>query len=309
MHFFNLMSMKLFTNKLGASDLEHGEFNGPSAKLVILQRPSQSGDRVALQSAWKGKLGLQALALKSELGFVRYAQVHAVGLGHPLVFLIRLTRSRPVAFLVSLTAPEKGYKTGVKSTSILALEERWCVIHEFWWPSVDAMFTATTSQRGLDALSRLRELLASHSGFTAVLLCRERIVAAPRKESSNTARTGFFLRLRSQDIPVQMQNYWEENHAPLVQSLTEKLNFDQYDRAPAIIDDSRTNEVIHALGGEQALPYLGIASLSYPTIKDLILGFFRPKSQFANFKLMQDELAFIDPPACPPFLGTRFPIG
>jgi len=31
--------------------------------------------------------------------------------------------------------------------------------------------------------------------------------------------------------------------------------------------------------------------------------------RFANFKLMQDELAFIDPPACPPFLGTRFPIG
>ncbi len=294
---------------LDSSDFDQESGKNVVAKLVILQRPSQSGNRTALQAAWKGKLGLQVLALKDELGFVRYAQVHSVGLLHPLAFLVRLTRSRLVAFLASFTAPEKGYKPGVKSTATLAQEERWCVIHEFWWPSVDAMFTATTSPRGLQALARLRELLLSQPGFTVALVCRERIVSAPRKESSSTARIGFFLRSRSQDTPEQMQNYWGKIHAPLVRSLTEKLDFDQYDRAPVIIEDPRSKDLVRVLDGEQALPYLGIAGLSFPSMKFLILGFFRPKSQFANFKLIQDELGFIDPPSSPPFLGTRFPIG
>jgi hypothetical protein len=116
------------------------------------------------------------------------------------------------------------------------------------------------------------------------------------------------LRARPQDTPEQCQAYWQQQHSALVRRLGGRLGFGQYDQSLAVLDDPRAATVVHALGGVQGQPYLGFASLSFPSLKDLILEFVRPTVQLANFQLMQEELAFIDPTASPPLLGTHIPI-
>ncbi|MEX2528282.1 MAG: EthD domain-containing protein [Gemmatimonadota bacterium] len=278
------------------------------AKLVICHRLAQSRERSSIQAAWRHDLGPPTLALQEELGFTRYSQVHSVSPGHLVRRVLLLSRTRIVASLVALTT---GHRTDTPRDGGAAARggaERWDVVDEFWWPSVEDLLAAATSKTGIAALSRLRRMRAPYTQVTAAAVCRELIVAAPRAEQPGTARVSFCLRPRPRDTPAEMQSYWRKDHTALVQSMAETLGFDQYDLAPTVLDDPRADVVIDALGGSQSRPYVGFASLSYPTIRDVTLQFLRPTVQMANFKLMQDELAFIDPPACSPVLGTRVPI-
>lgn len=279
-----------------------------TVKLVICNRHASRVTRKVAQARWREEIGPATLEAREALGFERYAQLHCVGSAHPLRQLLALSRTRPVASLVALTGPGWSQAPRQRSGGKPGPAERWTVLDELWWPSLEALLSAASTTAGRAALDRLAEMRGPLNMLTAAVVGRELIVDAPRPEQPHTARVCFCLRPRADSTPEQTQAYWRNEHADLVRRLADRIGFDQYDQTRAVLDDPRVHMVVEALGGAQDRPYVGFANLSFPTIEAVARQFIRPSAQFANFKLMQDELAFVDPPSCPVLLGTRLPI-
>lgn len=286
----------------------YGVNESPQGKLVLCHRLPPHISESAGRAWWRDVFGPAVHDWRAALRFIRYEQLHCEGAAHPLSVVVTLSRSQTVASLISLVTPDPDDAPVPDMDHELVAEERWDVLDELWWTSPDQMLAALSSPDGQQALRELRELFETRSDARAAVVTAEHVIAEARPETSESARIAFCLRGRPDATTAEMQEYWRDNHGQLVQDLAPRLDFDRYDQAHAITDDPRVVDIIDLLGATQERPYVGLASLSYASMTDLSMQFAKPSTQVANLALMKDELAFIDPPACPAVLGVRVPV-
>ena len=271
-------------------------------KLVVYHRRPKGTSRSEFLVEWRETVAPRIAALQAELGFSRYAQIACEPWWHPVVLAVDASRSWPVALALNLLTRARGGIGAPWQAGGVRRRERWDVVDELWWPSDEALDQLL--QAPGDPLRGLRGIWQGRTALSATLLGRELLVDERGEEGASPARIAFCLRGKKGQGADVSKEYWRHSHAELVTSLSTKLGYQRYDQlhAPDVAEP-----IVAKLGtspqGDDA--YLGMASLSYPSLRTVLGTFFRPRTQVANLKLMADELNFIDPPRTIAVLGTR----
>lgn len=119
-------------------------------------------------------------------------------------------------------------------------------------------------------------------------------------------RLTFLLRRKPELSLAAFQDYWLNQHAPLVASHSTHLNIARYVQTHTLND--ATNEALaKARGDHMEPPYDGVADLWWPSMAALLAANATPEGQAAGAALLEDEAKFIDLPASPLWLSCEYP--
>jgi len=97
------------------------------------------------------------------------------------------------------------------------------------------------------------------------------------------------------------QDYWFNNHAPLVKSVAETLRIRRYVQLHSLPVEASAAMRVARQGPEG---YDGVAQLWWDSLQD-VLGNPNPGAQEAGMKLLEDERKFIDLPKSPLWWGEE----
>jgi hypothetical protein len=172
-------------------------------------------------------------------------------------------------------------------------EEQWDLVEAFWYPSREALLHALTSQAGAEAGSQLAADGKRWVRRTAVITAE--VFVANEDSTLRYPRivTLFCLRALSSMTREQMLDYWGTSHKKLVMSLRSALKYRKYDQLHVRSAPELTTAVEN-LGGSAGEEFDGVAALAYGSQWELVRGLVNPRTQFANLKLVKDEVTFID---------------
>ena len=159
--------------------------------LLCHRRHNDVGNREFFHH-WLEERSQLVLDLQTDLGYLRYAQVHQLPRRNLLYRGIRVTRSWFVAAFLSS-------KTGSQLPPLAAdqhtrREERWDVIDELSYESKEAFVAALTSDKGIAAAKRLVDDHATWSRRSVVVTNDELVVAADPQDKFPRISTVFCLR-------------------------------------------------------------------------------------------------------------------
>lgn len=258
--------------------------------ILLCYRRRQDIGRSRFRAYWRSERKALVRVLQAKLGFPDYVQLRRSSRINPLYAGMRLSRSWPVAALVSLMRgtglPSPFPKRG-------GAHERWDVVETLSYPSLDEAVAALSSPEGQTALARLRDDLEALVGNGAAIVADRQPVRADETLGHPRTVTLFFLRARPPMTAGKMLEYWGGPHRVLVESLTSAMGHRVYDQLHAIDADAPA-AAIEPFGGEQSHPYAGVARLCYASQWTLIRRLIDPRLHIANTRLVWDEAGFID---------------
>lgn len=231
------------------------------------------------------------LALKTQLGYTRYSQLHQLPRSNLLYNGILLTRSPLVTGLFASQAPE-GISSQTNSRQIQQ-SECWDVIEQFWYPSQDALLTNLNTQQGRSAAQQLLADQGLSLGQTTAIITEEFVVVEPPSQSFPRINNMFFLRSPGSMTRETMLNYWSTEHKELVQSKQSALRYRAYDQLH-VRSSPDFSAVVQTLGSKVGEEFDGVAALVYSRQLELFKGFLDLRTQIANLQLVKDETTFID---------------
>ncbi|HYA36095.1 MAG TPA: EthD domain-containing protein [Candidatus Binataceae bacterium] len=118
-------------------------------------------------------------------------------------------------------------------------------------------------------------------------------------------RLTFVLRRKPGMSLAQFQQYWRDNHGPLVAKHSTALNILRYVQVHTIEDP--VNDGLAASRGKMEKPYDGVAELWWTSRDALVANLNTPAAQAAGQELVEDEAKFIDLPNSPLWLAYEYP--
>jgi len=271
-------------------------------RLLLCHRQSHELRDDAFHAHWREQRSRLALELQATLGFTRYAQLHKFPRRNLLYRGVRATRSWIVtAFFTAKQGRDVPSPDYDRST---AVEERWDVVDQFSFASRQDLVERLTSPAGREAAGRLVDDHRSRVRRTAVVVAEELPVAVDAVPRFERIATIFCLRTPPGMTREEMLEYWGSNHRQLVSSLERPLGYIAYDQLHCRSGDD-VQEIAGLFGGTGD-EFDGVAHLAYRNVWDLVLGFLNPRTQIANFRLVNDEVRFIDGRRSALVLGREF---
>jgi hypothetical protein len=255
--------------------------------LLCHRRKKEIGHR-AFHEHWLTSRKRLVLELRDQFGFSGYAQSHQLPRRNLIYRAIRATRSWLVT---AFFAAKQGGRVPPPPDRQTQAEERWDVIDELSYPSREALLFAMTAEAGIGAARRLVEDQAPRARRTAVVIAEEFVAAHDPSVPASRISTQFFL--RGLEERQEMLHYWATSHKELFLSLQSALKYRAYSQLH-VRSAAELSAVKELLGGDVGEDFDGVATVTYGGQWELILGFFRPRTQLANLQLLKDEVRFID---------------
>lgn len=258
-------------------------------ELLLCHRRSRRTGRGAFRDHWRSHRASLVAALKDQLGYDGYVQLHRSSRLNILYLGILASRSWPLAALFSVI---QGLPLPSWRSRTDRIDERWDAVEIFRYESRAALVAALTAPAGLAAAARLS---ADALGFVrhSVAVVADVLPAYddPALPWPRTV-TLFCLRARPPMTRPAMLERWGGAHKALVQSLQLALGYRRYDQLHA----RETIEIVPAFKalGVSAGSFDGVALLAYGSQWDLIRRLPSPATQIGNLKLVWDEVNFID---------------
>jgi len=102
----------------------------------------------------------------------------------------------------------------------------------------------------------------------------------------------FCARRRADFTKEQFQDYWINNHAPLVRERAAALGAVRYVQNHTI--DTEMNDMLLASRGMQTTPYDGITEVWWDSMDSFLAAMGEPDAQKAGEELLGDEMKFVE---------------
>lgn len=118
-------------------------------------------------------------------------------------------------------------------------------------------------------------------------------------------RLVFALRRKAALSRQAFQEYWLQQHAPLVASVATDLNILRYVQTHTL--DDPANQAAQTARGEMEPEYDGVAELWWASEQELTDNLATPAAQAAGALLLADEEKFIDLPNSPLWFAYEYP--
>lgn len=118
-------------------------------------------------------------------------------------------------------------------------------------------------------------------------------------------RLTFVLRRKPGMSLAEFQQYWRENHGPLVARHATTLNILRYVQVHTLEDP--TNDTLAGARGTMEKPYDGVAELWWTNRDALTANMNSAAGQAAARELVEDEAKFIDLPNSPLWFAYEYP--
>ena len=118
-------------------------------------------------------------------------------------------------------------------------------------------------------------------------------------------RLVFALRRRPELSRAEFQDYWLNQHAPLVASFATDLKILRYVQSHTMDDPG--NLAAQQARGDMEPEYDGVAELWWASEKELTENLAEPAAQSAGAALLEDEAKFIDLPNSPLWFAYEYP--
>lgn len=118
-------------------------------------------------------------------------------------------------------------------------------------------------------------------------------------------RLVFALHRKPELSRAEFQEYWLNQHAPLVASFTDDLKILRYVQTHTM--DDPANEAARKARGNMEPEFDGVAELWWASEKDLEANMETQAAQAAGAALLEDEAKFIDLPNSPLWMAYEYP--
>ncbi len=118
-------------------------------------------------------------------------------------------------------------------------------------------------------------------------------------------RLVFALRRKSGLSRDAFQDYWRNQHAPLVASFSTDLNIHRYVQTHTLTDPA--NEAVQKARGDMEAEYDGVAELWWEDERALMENMQTEASKKASAALLEDEAKIIDLPNSPLWFAYEYP--
>lgn len=118
-------------------------------------------------------------------------------------------------------------------------------------------------------------------------------------------RLVFALRRRKEFSREEFQQYWREQHAPLVASFSTALNIHRYVQTHTLTDPA--NQASQKARGKMEPEYDGVAELWWEDERDFAKNSQTEAARTAGAALLEDEARFIDLPNSPLWFAYEYP--
>lgn len=118
-------------------------------------------------------------------------------------------------------------------------------------------------------------------------------------------RLVFALRRKAELSRSEFQDYWLNQHAPLVASFANDLKILRYVQTHTLDDPG--NQAAQAARGDMEPEYDGVAELWWASEKELEANLATAAAQAAGAALLEDEAKFIDLPNSPLWMAYEYP--
>jgi uncharacterized protein (TIGR02118 family) len=120
-----------------------------------------------------------------------------------------------------------------------------------------------------------------------------------------TIKITFCLRRRPELTRAAFQDYWLNQHGPLVRSVKDALRFRRYVQVHAL-----ATPYDEAIGAARGAPesFDGIAEIYWASLADLTASMTSPEGRKAGRLLLEDERKFIDLPRSPLWFNREYEI-
>ena len=125
------------------------------------------------------------------------------------------------------------------------------------------------------------------------------------REDAPVIRLVYLLRRKPELSLADFQQYWREQHAPLVAGFAGVLDIVRYTQSHRLDDESHV-QMGKARGGVEE-PYDGVAELWWESEDTLTAAMSHESGRVAGAALLADEATFIDLPHSPLFLTHEYP--
>jgi uncharacterized protein (TIGR02118 family) len=116
----------------------------------------------------------------------------------------------------------------------------------------------------------------------------------------------FCLRRKPGMTLAEFQDYWLNQHGPLVRGHAETLRIKRYVQTHTLDDAATQQAIARARGAPEG--YDGVAELWWENREDLAAGVATPEGRDASLALLEDERKFIDHANSPLWLAEEHPI-
>lgn len=228
---------------------------------------------------WRGRRREVVAELRPALRYAQYVQLERASRLNILYLAIRASRSWPVTALLAALQrlPLPSLFSGSEG------DERWDVVESLRYVSRDDLDAALSSLEGADALERLRADALGRVRNSATLVTEDLVVSDDRSLGYPRTVTRFCLRARAPLTHAQMLERWKTAHKALVTSLQAPLGYREYDQL----------YVEPAPQADQP-GFDAVAVLAYGAESSLLRRLVNVRTQLANFRLVKDEVHFID---------------
>src|SRR5690606_3557571 len=219
--------------------------------ILLCYRRRRGIGRSRFSAYWQADRKALVRVLQAQLGFPDYAQIRRSSRINPLYAGIRLSRSWPVAALLSLL---RGSSIPPLFPQSGGAHERWDIVETLTYPSLAAAAAALSSADGQTALARLRDDLEALVGNGAIVVADRQSVRSDEALGHPRTVTLFFLRAKPPMTAGKMLEYWSGPHRALVESLTPAMGHRIYDQLHAVRADAPA-AAMEGFGGKQSDPY------------------------------------------------------
>lgn len=277
---------------------------GAGAFRVLVCHRRQDGLSAAdLTAHFDGSRRSLVTELQADLGHEGYAQFRQLDRGIFVYRAIRFSRGPLVAGLLTAVRRRRFPRFGRSGPA----EKPFDVIEELRYPSREALILHLTSDAGVAAM---RRLIDDQGRWTRQFqMVTAELVPVTSDPSTAGTRVGvmFCLRAPTDLGRLAMLDYWAQSHRRLIDELAPVLGFVAYDQLHVRTDPALAAAVEGF--GSTGEDYDGVALISYADLKVLQKGLFSLRTQWANLKLVSDEVTFIDMARSLLMLGTRDPQG
>jgi hypothetical protein len=119
-------------------------------------------------------------------------------------------------------------------------------------------------------------------------------------------RLTYLLRRQPGISRMAFQQYWREEHGPLVASFARSLSILRYVQVHTILDKAQ-NEQLPDTRGKMEKPYDGVEETWWASREDMVAGRQTAAGQTALEAILEDEREFIDHPNSPVWFNYEYP--